>query len=807
MAVKLKRIELSGFRGAKKQLDVSLPAAASLLLYGENGSGKSSLTDGIEWFYYDRVAHLASEEIGRNGIPALRNRELSDDEDASVAIELTKTGLSATKTLSIERDRHVSACSNSSPDFESYHAASAAEHLLLRYRELLQFVVFTKAEKLAEISEIIGFGEVTKTRATLRKAANDLRRLEKAKGFDGQISRQQADLIDQLGQNVATEEQFVAAAWDLLAPLDLGVEVQDAASLGKAIAAIRSPADDEIIQMEMSYGNILGAVQAVRDRQDQCRSAYLGYRKKREALLKDAEKLANLRLEKLLTEGVSVLGGAWDQDACPLCLQSKSRAKLIEELRSRSSDLLALRKEREDLEEARSAVGSELRELLTTAESATREHCLDADESVEIKAEVERMSVALASAYDTVSASRLLDSVDLPEDLPGPDMSELEALVSSVEAIKTATGKRRRSDQRFVVAEKLLLAKRAYEEIASLRAEQDVIRRQLNSMDCIYREFVKKERETLSRFLDGISTDIKDLYLFMNTDKRIESIRLVPVGDGDEFVGVRFEMTFEGVTISPPEMYLSESRVNSLGICLFLASVKAFNKVNRFFVLDDVIASFDTNHRLKFGQLLCERFADHQILLFTHERDWFDLMARLVKGSGWETKQVAWDDQEGAVLRPAPTQPKEAIANRLAKSETDGLGNEMRKYLEGRLKEACLRLEVKLVFLNNDHNEDRMPGETLPGLISTLKRRKCGLKDEPVLKRLLACGFVMSRASHHSSYSPSLGDLKAVWADIMEFESLLVCSDKCSMIGTSNVDAAAGTISCKCGTLKYGWAQ
>ena len=67
MAVKLTRIELCGFRGAKRKVGISLPSAASLLLYGENGSGKSTFTDGMEWFYGERVDHLASQEIGRKG--------------------------------------------------------------------------------------------------------------------------------------------------------------------------------------------------------------------------------------------------------------------------------------------------------------------------------------------------------------------------------------------------------------------------------------------------------------------------------------------------------------------------------------------------------------------------------------------------------------------------------------------------------------------------------------------------------------------------------------------------------------------
>ena len=42
--------------------------------------------------------------------------------------------------------------------------------------------------------------------------------------------------------------------------------------------------------------------------------------------------------------------------------------------------------------------------------------------------------------------------------------------------------------------------------------------------------------------------------------------------------GIEFEYYFHGEPTSPPMKYLSESHLNSLGIALFLASVKLFNK-------------------------------------------------------------------------------------------------------------------------------------------------------------------------------------------------------------------------------------
>ena len=805
--MKLNKIELGGFRGVRNQLIIPLPSSSSLLLYGENGGGKSSVTDGLEWFFYDRVNHLSSQEIGRNGIPALRNMSLNHDEDAFVALDLTDPVLSAKKTLSIKKSRYLTACSNSSLEFKVYGNASRAENIILRYRDLLEFILFTKADKLAEVSRLIGFGEVTKTKKTLRKTANDLGRLERARGYDKHISRQQAEIIEHLGQNITTEAQFVEAAKSLLKPLHLTVDVTDGTSLEEAIAQVKSPADDKAISLGISYGNVFGALQAVQEGRDACRSLYREFYDKHKKMREDSEKLSGLGVARLLAEGVSVLEGTWEQDSCPLCLQPKDRIELLAELKNKQEQLAALRKEHSALEEAKDSTAAVLREFIGKVDPAALEHCLGLDGNEKIKVAVEAVSKSLAETLKRVSDSSVFGDADIvaPEDFLAFGSVNLSEAVTAVEEERKATGEKRREDQRFAVAEKLSLAKKAYREVISLRDEQAGLRRQIDSMESICREFVKQEKEALTHFLTGISKDINDLYLFMNADERVEGIRLVPLGDKDEFVGITLEMTFHGETVSPPETYLSESHVNCLGICLFLATAMAFNKVNRFLVLDDVISSFDTDHRARFGHLLRERFSNYQILLFTHERTWLDYMTSLVKGVGWEIRRVVWDDDAGVVLKPAPVGPRSAIETRLAKSDTEGLGNTMRIYLERLLKKICANLEVKLTFLYNDRNEDRMAGEMLSALMATLKRRECELKAVPVVRRMRASTYLANRLSHDTSLVTTTGDLKALWADVDEFERLFVCG-KCSrMITTKKVDSTTGTIICRCGTLKYGW--
>jgi len=60
--MKINTLTIKGIRGIKDLLNMELNNR-SILIYGDNGSGKSSITDAIEWFFYDLVEHLSGEEM------------------------------------------------------------------------------------------------------------------------------------------------------------------------------------------------------------------------------------------------------------------------------------------------------------------------------------------------------------------------------------------------------------------------------------------------------------------------------------------------------------------------------------------------------------------------------------------------------------------------------------------------------------------------------------------------------------------------------------------------------------------------
>src|SRR5690606_36349810 len=119
MTTRINNIIIKGIRGAKDCLELPLNGK-SILLYGDNGTGKSSISDSIEWFYTNRVSHLSSNsEIDLKD--ALRNSELDTDDVSEVNISFVKqSDLDCSKMLFNKRDKLTIDCSNTSDAFKQY---------------------------------------------------------------------------------------------------------------------------------------------------------------------------------------------------------------------------------------------------------------------------------------------------------------------------------------------------------------------------------------------------------------------------------------------------------------------------------------------------------------------------------------------------------------------------------------------------------------------------------------------------------------------------------------------------------------
>jgi len=809
--VALKSLEIAGLRGVKSSLPLDL-GGKSILIYGDNGSGKSSITDGLEWFYRDKVKHLAGEEIGHNGLEALRNIFLGEKDVGVVAIQYTNPSLDSKKTIFLKKDSLKSEHSNTSEPFAQYLMASENENLFLRYADLVQFIVATKGDRLKYFSDIIGYSEITDTKGLLKRAVNDLKKEYRNKDFEGQISVKQGHIIASLGQNVTSDKQFIDLANKLLEPFHLAKTIGKMDEVEEVLKQITKPDDSKVVDLQSFYTRVGDYASSLPNKFKLLSERYTAYHKQFKAILGDADKIAKLVLEKLLAEGISALkSGVIKEDKCPLCLQPKNRGELLMDLQLRAKELAKVKAERLKLREAGESLKAQIQEVNHGGKGLLADGHFKSEDTKELRESL----TSLLSCLEPYVTQLQIDITDGKE----PETpSKLEIGDKTANKIAAICSKKldqlkaqKADDKKFEVLSKILLARESYLAIKKLKQQKKSYESQQRTLEAVYAKFVEKQKESIETFLSVFSQEINGLYEFMNPDENIKNIRVVSVEKDEELVGITLQFEFFDNEESPPHKYLSESHLNCLGIAFFIASAMAFNGRNKLLVMDDVISSFDSAHRKRFADLLVEKLSDYQIVLLTHERSWFEYVARVVKAKGWKLAMVKWSDDKGTHVDESPLTVRERIESKIASNEAVGLANDIRIYLEHALKEIALNLQVKVKYMNNDKNEDRMCEELLSELRGSVnKHADATLKSNPVFDTLSGSQLIVNKGSHDSPVELKIGDLKAVWKDIKELEAVFYCKDascKEPCISLKHYDSVNKKARCRCGGRSLDWKE
>jgi energy-coupling factor transporter ATP-binding protein EcfA2 len=117
------------------------------------------------------------------------------------------------------------------------------------------------------------------------------------------------------------------------------------------------------------------------------------------------------------------------------------------------------------------------------------------------------------------------------------------------------------------------------------------------------------------------------------------------------------ELSFRNHPLQTPQLFLNEARLSALGLAIYLAgrlacTPTASNSALKLLVLDDVLIGLDHSNRLPVLDVLQTKFADWQIVLLTHDRNWFDLARSHLPEAAWKCVEVFEGD--GAATAPIP---------------------------------------------------------------------------------------------------------------------------------------------------------
>jgi energy-coupling factor transporter ATP-binding protein EcfA2 len=708
-------------------MEVDFGDGQSLAVYGDNGTGKSTIADALEWFFTGGIELLSHE--GRQH--AIKNLGPAGGE-GETSVELVTSGdLGGKAVYPDERGP------------ESF-AAWSRETFLLRGRTLADFINKSKTEKWKALAELLGLDAVELLRQDLQRARSDIKKQVKAAeerieiaaralgSPDGKLAEDSVlqslqQICRGLGVDVPDSLDTVCdPAW--IAEIARGGE---SASAGKVEALARAVAGLGPVPFDP------GPIRAWND----CLASENASELSRLALFKDADAL---------------FASSPAPERCPLCSQAVDGKKLSLEVRELLGSLLEASRE---LERAGEAAESSVESLAAAAE--TRRGIL-------AQAKALRMNLAAVPSVPAFDSRSPIDAALLESAVSDIESWDRAAREEVAKSAPVSSGNRgAQLGMLAALAEQVRLWRGAQKELARAQKAYDLA-------DRIYDAYQDRQKEQLEEMLKSISAKVAELYAALHPGEELGGITVEPW----TAKGLELAVDFHGSRQRPPHGVLSESHLNSLAIALFLAMAQTFNRKLRFLVLDDVINSFDLEHRGQLAELLAERFDDWQIIVLTHDRQFFEHLSR--RAPSWKRLEItSWSYDEGPRTTRYDSSGILADASaRLAEGDVNGAATKARRALEELLQEVCEALRAELPFRRGAGNDQREIGELLKGIRRGVKEHAKGMLSElePLLKNLEAdVQASLNVEAHASRGRAAASEVEAALGRIEKLDRLWSC--------------------------------
>jgi hypothetical protein len=782
--VRIKALRLSWFRGAADAVTLGAEGK-SMGVYGCNGAGKSSFVDSVEYgIKGGKIGHLVSEYSGRHQEKAIPNTHTPANCNTGFSIKFQD-----------DSELNVNIARNGTHTRAGADAVKMQEwdyrRIVLRQDEVAEFIRSRKGDKYSALLPLFGLHE-------LEIAAENLRQLAKVIDQQGKLQQKQGAL----GQIAVQRKQAFGDA------KDAAIEAKIAELYGKYCpAGSAAAAFERCKEVEAALGSRIGALTDDNKRYLSLRTiAELEFAAAVKAVRDANAKLAG-SVEPLISEKLAVLQSAdafaakledTGEIHCPACGQPveadefKAHVKAEQE---RLRDIITV------FEERRSAVATlidRLKALKATLAKAELAGWLAKAKDTPVGSSAEWIAQCDAESYrralredDLVAVEMHCPSVvtaanEASRDAP-PDLADLAKDKATIDAAKSVV------DSRALAAE----IARIEGLIAFVNATEAGVRTEI--------------RERAETVIGEISADIGAMWKALHPGEPIENVRLyLP----EEDKAIDIALRFHGKDQDSPRLTLSEGYRNSLGLCIFLALAKREAGNDRPLILDDVVVSLDRNHRGMIVDLLEKQFADRQVIIFTHDRDWYAELRHQLDAKRWQFKALLPYETPELGIRWSDRTSSFDDARAHLNDRPDSAGNDARKMMDVELALIAERLQIRLPYLRGERNDHRMWSDFLERLSGDGKKclqKKSG-NDFPCYTAGLesldqARGLLVSwgnRGSHSTDV------VRAEAAKLIEACEKALDVFQCSGCKKPLWFADAGNaewVQCQCGELRWRYGK
>ena len=288
-------------------------------------------------------------------------------------------------------------------------------------------------------------------------------------------------------------------------------------------------------------------------------------------------------------------------------------------------------------------------------------------------------------------------------------------------------------------------------------------------------------RSKLQFLLDKLQTPINELYKLIQ-GSNATTIRLeLPAEEDTNQQRLNLLIDFaENRAGVQPSGYLSDSQIHSVALALRMAAIKQFNAGALVMALDDIVTSYDADHRRTIAGLVATKFRDCQILIATHDERFFNYLKDQLEARAWHfTRIIGLDPAYGPRFADHKVSD-EMIERRWA--EGLSAANDMRQAEEEWLLGICrdFGVSVRIRPVEKAYTYER--SELALALAAFLKSAKLKPEDVPGVNNRFVASLTKGEIENFGSHfqegpygNGSIGDEKARWKEFKAFRGQFFC--------------------------------
>jgi len=764
MPDRIKNLSVQSFRGATQPLNLKFDDSKPvILIFGENGTGKSTIVDALECVGNGSTTFLDDWKLGKGKrkesyIPTL-GKSLAD-----VNITLGFGNQTYNATLNA---KGIKLCAT----------PERPQIKVLRRKSLQAFIDADPAQRYREVSSFLDIPQIETSEASLRQAYKEAK-----------------EVFEISTRATAQAQETLHGLW----------EAEDSPGLGKefnnAEAWARKQSKVEISELEKELGELKSGVKLIESLKTNLQSYRQAKRElgQAEKELEQAEQRlaeiesdaaqSNAKLVTLLEDAKAYLKASPDT-TCPVCEETKIEPGiLIQRLDQRITDMASIKQANEAKSRAQKNQQTKKGLLQRTEENLLKSA---EDAQLHFEKDAEKQTAIKKQRVDD-AAKAIEASIALSDELAARQV-ELQAQLDNIQ-----------KQCHTLTSIKQLVS--TLDEKSNEAKRTELLQKRLGQAVEI---FEAKRKDYVKIILLDIAQAVDSLYQKIHPQENIGQLKLKL--DGRQRGSLIYGVAFGNEQDAPPQPYYSESHLDTLGLCIFLALAKRSRASKTVIVLDDVLGSVDQKHLNRTLSMLlkvADSFA--QMVITTHYRPLRDQFryARSPSASVQLIELKHWNFEQG--IRSGKT--KLYVEELKQQLEEEDFRRDVITSQAGQLFESLLEFISLTYRCKVPHNiEPRFTfGELASAPNKELKKKLKIVKqiseDETIETELMpiygkldeAIGVRNLVGCHFNQWAGELGDddIKDMAERALELADSLIC-EFCGSLPISSESGSYWECSCK----------